>query len=194
MSLTTIASPEEIKKVNFPGQYADEKILLVKRRHWIVLLGFGLTMAVLCFVPFFVLYFLPIVIDIPNTEIFQKLFWFATYLYYLCLTIMSFFTIIDYYLDIWIITTQRIVSVEQRGLFHRIVIEVRYSQIQDITSNVSGLIPTYFQFGDVRIQTAAEEERMVLKQITHPVDTRRIISDAYHKEMEDIEGKKSPAL
>lgn len=193
MSLTTIASPEEIKKVNFPGQYADEKILLVKRRHWIVLLGFALTMLVLCLIPFFIYNFLPVVIDIPNLELFKKIFWFATYLFYLCLAMMSFFTIIDYYLDIWIITTQRIVSVEQRGLFHRIVIEVRYSQIQDITSNVSGIIPTYFQFGDVRIQTAAEEERMVLRQITHPVDTRRIISDAYHAEMEEVEGKKSAA-
>lgn len=189
MSLTTIASPEEIKNVNFPGQYADEKILLVKRRHWIVLLGFGLTMLLLCFVPFFIYYFLPMILEIPDSEIFKKLFLFITSLYYMCLAIMTFFTIIDYYLDIWIITTQRIVSVEQRGLFHRIVIEVRYSQIQDITSNVSGIIPTYFQFGDVRIQTAAEEERMVLRQITHPVDTRRIISDAYHKEMEEIEKK-----
>lgn len=194
MSITTIESPEEIKNVNFPGQYPDEKILLVKRRHWIVLLGFGLMILVLCFIPVFAYTLLPLIIEIPDNELFGKLFSFIMGLYYLCLTAMTFFAIIDYYLDIWIITTQRIVSVEQRGLFHRVVVEVRYSQIQDITSSVSGLIPTYFQFGDVRIQTAAEAERMILKQITHPVDTRRIISDAYHKEMEEVEGKKSAAV
>lgn len=190
MSLTTIASPEETKKITFPGQYADEQILLVKRRHWIVLLGFALTISLLILVPIFVYFFLPLVIEIPNTEIFNKLFLFITSLYYLCLSVMSFFMIIDYYLDIWIITSQRIISIEQRGLFHRIVIEVRYSQIQDITSIVTGLIATYFQFGNIRIQTAAEKERMILKQITHPIETRRIISDAYHKEMENIENKK----
>lgn len=190
MSVTTITNPEEIKKITFPGQYSDEQILLVKRRHWIVLAGFVLTIAFLILVPLFAYFFLPAVLGIQDAEIFQKLFLFITSLYYLCLAVMSFYAIIDYYLDVWIITSQRIISIEQRGLFHRIVIEVRYSQIQDITSTVSGLVATYFQFGNIRIQTAAEQERMVLKQVTHPVETRRIISDAYHREMENIEGKK----
>ncbi len=190
MSLTTITDLEEIKKISFPGQYADEQILLVKRRHWIVLLGFTLTVGLLLFVPIFVYFFLPMVITIPSTEIFKNLFSFITGLYYLFLAFLSFYAIIDYYLDVWIITSQRIVSIEQRGLFHRIVVEVRYSQIQDITSVVSGLIATYLQYGSIRIQTAAERERMILRQITHPVETRRIISDAYHKEMEKIEMKK----
>ena len=190
MSLTTIASPEEIKKITFPGQYADEHILLVKRRHYIVLLGFFLTLALLTIVPYFIYFFLPLVLEAASTEIFNKLFIFITSLYYIFLAAMAFYAIIDYYLDVWIITNQRILSVEQKGLFHRIVVEVRYSQIQDITSTVSGLFATYLQFGNIRIQTAAEQERMVLKQITHPIETRRVISDAYHKEMEKIEEKK----
>lgn len=190
MSLTTITDPEEIKMVSFPGQYADEQIILVKRRHWIVLLGFAFTIGILCFVPIFVYFFVPMVITIPNTEIFKNLFSFISSLYYLFLSFLIFYAAIDYYLDIWIITNQRIVSVEQRGLFRRIVVEVRYSQIQDITSVVSGLIATYLQYGNIRIQTAAERERMILRQVTHPVETRRIISDAYHKEMEKIETKR----
>ncbi|MBU4141471.1 PH domain-containing protein [Patescibacteria group bacterium] len=190
MSITTIVNPEETKKITFPGQYENEQILLVKRRHWIVLAGFILMIALLILVPIFVYFFLPLVFEIPNAKIFNKLFLFITCLYYLFLSVMSFFMIIDYYLDIWIITSQRILSVEQKGLFHRIVVEVRYSQIQDITSVVSGLVATYFQFGNINIQTAAEKERMMLKQITHPVETRRVISDAYHKEMEKTEEKK----
>jgi len=193
MSVTTIANPEEIKKITFPGQYEDEQILLIKRRHWIVLLGFILTFALLLLVPFFVYFFLPMVLGVLDAEIFIKLFLFIASLYYLCLSAMLFYAIIDYYLDVWIITNQRIMSIEQKGLFHRIVIEVRYSQIEDITSDVSGVIATYFQFGNVSIQTAAEAEGMVLKQITHPVETRRIISDMYRKEMEKIEDIK-PAL
>lgn len=193
MSVTTIANPEEIKKITFPGQYDQEQILLIKRRHWIVLLGFVLTLSLLILVPFFIYLFLPLIITMPSADIFNKLFFFAVSLYYLILSAMTFYAIIDYYLDVWIITDQRIMSIEQRGLFHRIVIEVRYSQIEDITSDVSGILGTYFQFGNVRIQTAAEQERMMLKQITHPVETRRLISDAYHKEMEKIEQIK-PAL
>lgn len=190
MSITTIVNPEEIKKITFPGQYEDEQILLVKRRHYLVMLGFILMLALLILIPFFVYFFLPIVLDIPNAEIFKNLFLFITSLYYLCLTILSFFIFIDYYLDIWIITNQRIISIEQRGLFRRIVTELRYGQIQDITSDVSGLVATFFQFGNIMIQTAAEEERMKLRQITHPIETRRVISDAYRKATENMEIKK----
>ncbi len=190
MSIATIANPEEIKKITFPGQYEDEQILLIKRRHYLVMLSFTLTIALLILVPFFVYFFLPLVIEIPDAEIFKKLFLFITSLYYLCLSIMSFFIITDYYLDVWIITNQRILSVEQKGLFRRTVTELRYGQIQDITSDVSGLIATFFQFGNIRIQSAAEEERMILKQITHPIETRRVISDAYRKATENMEEKK----
>ncbi|MDP3057471.1 MAG: PH domain-containing protein [bacterium] len=190
MSLTTIVNPEEIKKITFPGQYDGEEILLVKRRHWIVLLGFVLTIAVLFLVPIFVYFFLPLVVEIPYTEIFTRLFIFIVGLYYLCLSFLLFYAIIDYYLDLWIITSQRIISIEQKGFFRRTVTELRYSQIQDIASEVSGLVATYFQFGNIKIQTAAEDQGMTLRQITHPIETRRIISDTYHKEMKNIEGGK----
>lgn len=190
MSITTIANPEEIKKITFPGQYEDEQILLIKRRHYLVMLSFILMLALLILIPFFVYFFLPVVLDISNAKIFKNLFLFIASLYYLCLAILSFFIFIDYYLDIWIITNQRIISIEQRGLFRRIVTELRYSQIQDITSDVSGLVATFFQFGNIMIQTAAEEERIKLRQITHPIETRRIISDAYRKATQNMEIKK----
>lgn len=191
MSITTIIKPEEIGKITFPGQYDDEQILLIKRRHWIALSGFFLTITFLILVPMLVYFFLPLILGTQNAEIFSKLFLFIAGLFYLLLTFLSFFVFIDYYLDSWIITDQRIVSIEQKGLYRRTVIEVRYGQIQDITSDVSGVVATYFQFGNISIQTAAENEGMVLKQITHPIETRRVISDAYHKEMEKIEGNKS---
>lgn len=190
MSITTIVNPEEIKNITFPGQYPDEQILLIKRRHYLVILGLAFIIALLILIPVLIYFILPGIVTLPDAKIFKNLFLFITGLYYLCLSIISFSIFIDYYLDIWIITDQRIISIEQRGLFRRIVTELRYGQIQDITSDVSGLIATYFQFGNVRIQTAAEEERMILRQITHPIETRRVISDAYRKATENSEIKK----
>lgn len=193
MSITTITDAEEIKKITFPGQYPDEQILLIKRRHYLVILGLVFVIILLALVPIIVYFGLPFILALPDTQIFISLLLFISGLYYLFLSVISFSLFIDYYLDIWIITDQRIISIEQKGLFRRTVTELRYGQIQDITSDVSGLIATYFQFGNVRIQTAAEEERMILRQVTHPIETRRVISDAYRKATENTEIKK-PAL
>lgn len=190
MSITTIAGSEEIKKITFPGQQGNEQIILIKRRHPIILAELAAMVIFLLLVPFFTYLFLPLAWEMQITEIFQKLFLFIASLYYLFICLMSFFIIIDYYLDVWIITDQRIIAIEQKGLFRRTITEIRYGRIQDITSDVIGLVPTFFRFGNIRIQTAAEDERIILKQITHPVETRRIIADLYQKATEAAGEKK----
>jgi uncharacterized membrane protein YdbT with pleckstrin-like domain len=69
-----------------------------------------------------------------------------------------FFEWADYYLDTWIITSRRIIDVEQNGLFDRHIAEIPLSRVQDITIEVKGLIETLLHFGTIRIQTAGERD------------------------------------
>ncbi|MBP6975746.1 MAG: PH domain-containing protein, partial [Candidatus Moranbacteria bacterium] len=82
---------------------------------------------------------------------------------------------VDYYFDVWIITNERIVNIEQKGLFNREVSELQFSRIQDVTSVVDGFIPTILNFGDVYVQTAAEEERFVFRQIPDPYTIKDMV-------------------
>jgi hypothetical protein len=38
--------------------------------------------------------------------------------YYLFAWLFFFFSFIDYYLDVWIITSERIIDIQQNGFFH----------------------------------------------------------------------------
>ena len=87
----------------------------------------------------------------------------------------AFLVWVDYYFDVWIITSQRIVNIEQKGLFNREVSELQFSRIQDVTSVVDGFIPTILNFGDVYVQTAAEEERFVFRQIPDPYTIKDMV-------------------
>jgi hypothetical protein len=70
---------------------------------------------------------------------------------------MSFFIQwTNYYLDVWYVTEKRIIDVEQKRLFHRSVSSLRFDKIQDISIEVRGLIDTFFDIGNIRVQTAAE--------------------------------------
>jgi membrane protein YdbS with pleckstrin-like domain len=95
----------------------------------------------------------------------------------LAIWIYSFLIWIDYYFDIWIITTERIVNIEQKGMFTRTVSELRFSKIQDITTEVIGLLPTVLNFGDVKVQTAGEESEFVFRTVSDPYGVKNIIME-----------------
>lgn len=77
-----------------------------------------------------------------------------------------FYGFIDYYLDVYIITNERIVNIEQNGFFKREISELHLHQIQDVSAKVNGFLPTIMHYGDVFIQTAAERENFVFANLS----------------------------
>ena len=88
---------------------------------------------------------------------FLHLFWIAV-----------FITLADFFLDVWILTDQRVIAVEQKGLFSRITSECTLSKIQDISIEVYGFIPTILHYGNLTVRTASEHEEFIFKQVARP--------------------------
>ena len=95
--------------------------------------------------------------------------------YYLFIWLFFFFSFIDYYLDVWLITDERIIDVQQRGFFSRIIAEQRLYRIQDVVSEVHGFFSTILKYGEVHIQTAGAKQRFLFHQIPNPDKVRNII-------------------
>jgi uncharacterized membrane protein YdbT with pleckstrin-like domain len=103
--------------------------------------------------------------------------------------IMLFLIWVDYYFDVWIVTDNRIVNIDQKGLFSREVSELELDKIQDITTDVKGVIPTFLNFGDLQVQTAAEEERFLFHNIPDPYDVKNIIMNLHKNSEKKIENE-----
>lgn len=88
---------------------------------------------------------------------------------------------VDYFLDVWIVTNERILNIEQNQIFSRVVAEHELSKIQDVACEVHGMLPTFFNYGDVHIQTAAETQRFVFRQVPRPLDVKREITGLCEK-------------
>ena len=95
----------------------------------------------------------------------------------LYLIMFTFSNFIDYYLDVWMITSRRVISMEQKGLFSRLLSEKDLGRMQDITAEVNGFWATVFRYGDVHIQTAGEEQRFIFKQVPNAEEVSRKISN-----------------
>ena len=146
------------------------------RRHWIVPLQILLAGFFLLFIP--VLIYMGVSrSDMLQGEIYYAIFVLLSSAYYLFIVLFTFTNFIDYYLDVWIVTNMRIINIEQKGLFSRVISEKDLDIMQDVTSDISGFLPTLLEYGDVFIQTAAETERFIFKQVPFAGEVSRRISN-----------------
>ena len=96
-------------------------------------------------------------------------------LFLLILWIIIFLSLTTLYLDYWIVTNQRTIHAELKGIFSREISSVNHDKIQDITVKVQGFFPTLFHFGNLHIQTAGEFRELIFEEIPDPEKTKDII-------------------
>jgi|SRR3989344_5528785 len=159
---------------NLIHQKSYEKVNFILRRHPLTFLPqIGLFLLLLS-LPIFV-YFI-ITASFPTLFASDKLFAAAVLtasVYYLSVYLFFFMHFIDYYLDIWIVTNDRIVDVEQFGLFSRTISELDLFRVQDVTTDVHGLFPTFFNYGDVSVKTASQNLDIIFRAVGNPNHIRQ---------------------
>ncbi len=98
--------------------------------------------------------------------------------FFLIITLGIFYGIrqtIIYFMNGLVITNERIIDFDQRGLFDRVVSESNYEKIQDVSFKVKGVWQTVFNFGDIEIQTAATQANLEIKDVAQPQKIQDII-------------------
>lgn len=174
----------------FKGRRENEEIVLFLRRHWLTLI-FKLIPAIFFLGTLLAIFFLKesLLIYFDWEIVFFNLFYVSLFMFF---WILLFIIWIDYYLDVWIVTDQRIVNIEQKSLFRRSISELEMGKIQDVTAEVTGVIPTLFNYGYVYVQTAGEKERFVFQQVSCPTRVKNIIMQIQKKAI--LEEKKEESF
>lgn len=172
---------ERFSKFHFRDIGQDEKIIRVIHRSWFYLFQQFFLILVICL--FFISGFVFVPLFFPNflDGIDQSIVLFAQSFFMLAVWIYCFMVWIDYYFDIWIITSIRIINIEQKGLFSRKASELLFGNIQDVTTVVAGFFPTVINYGDVKIQTAAEDKEFLFRTVSDPYTIKNIIVDLQKK-------------
>lgn len=154
----------------FPGQQADETTLLVLHRHWFPFAQEAFRILVLIILPMVIWFGWTKLfnVSLDATSAWYVLVGMFGALYYLFLVILLYGFWLDYYLDSFIVTNKRVVDIEQEGLFNRTVSEQPVDRIQDVTSEMKGVLSHIFRYGNVYIQTAGEEERFIFENVEDP--------------------------
>lgn len=162
-------------KYHFKDIGKDEQIVQVLHRNWFYLIQQFFLVFVILAVFMGSTTFLPLLFPEIASGANKPVVLFAQNFFLLALWIYSFLVWVDYYFDIWIITTERIVNIEQKGMFQRKVSEMSYSKLQDISTEVTGFLPTMLNYGDVKVQTAGEEDDFIFRTVSDPYQVKNTI-------------------
>jgi len=181
-------------EINFPGQRSDEKVVLFLRRHWFIFFVHILSVLI-AILGLILLYVFFVVLDesFPQSTYYNLLL-FGESLGTLFVWNLFFILWLDFYLDAWIVTDERVINIDQKGFFNRDISELKLTKIQDVTSEISGIIPTLLNYGDIHVQTAGEVERFVFRQIPNPNEVKNMIVQLQEKERRQEETEMGKAI
>lgn len=93
-----------------------------------------------------------------------------------------------YYMDVWVVTSRRIIDIDYKRLFDRDIAILRLDRVQDVTTRVTGIIGTLLKFGSVQVQSAGSDREFVINQIAHPERLRDAIIRVVGREAERLGG------
>ncbi len=76
-----------------------------------------------------------------------------------------------------VITDHRVIDIEQRGFFDRIVTEAIYAQVDEVAYRIKGFFPTIFRFGTIRVQLHGSGADIEFRRVRRPARLHDLLND-----------------
>lgn len=140
----------------FTDQFEDEEMLLLFRKHPIVMRKDIIVASVLL-----LLGTLPALVK--PTYLF---FFGGLAIGFLLAAAVMFYAWIGWYFSVYIMTDKRFIQMSQKGLWKRSVVDIGLEKIQTISFEINGVQQTLLGFGTIIVQTYVGE--LVIHDIHHP--------------------------
>lgn len=149
----------------FHGQRSNEDVLLVAHYHPLVLLHRVILAVAFWLFPLFLSAFI-------SRGGFFALVFFA------CIVVGALLLWEEYYCwqrTLFLLTNERIVFLEQEGLFHRELVECDLKSIQQVSHKIKGVLHTLAGFGQISIQTGGAQQPIVIHHMPDPYEIQQEI-------------------
>lgn len=156
------------KEFTFNGQRPDETVEEIIKNHPLVLFWPGIKTIITLLIPAAALIFwgasLPFTITtlicVPLAlGVFSRAFYI-------------------YSTSVLLITSERVLYLDQKNFFIRKIVETNLDKIQDVSSDTSGMLKTAFNYGDLIIRTAGASKgtEIIIKNIPNPYQAQQEIT------------------
>lgn len=152
---------------SFNGQRSEEKVLEVVKNHPLVLFFPGLKLILMIFASIVLVFLwksqysgmLSLIFFVLGLGAFSRAYY-------------------NYSQSAFIVTSQRILNVEQVGFWKRKITETEINRIQSVSSDLSGMFKVIFKYGSLMVKTAgtSQETDIVVKDVPNPYEVQQKIA------------------
>ena len=168
--------------ISFQSQESNEKILLFLRRDFItnakwILIGIILTA-------------LPLLLIFSHfsgnslTFLTFNFYLLLLLFYYLFVATYFYINFITWYYNVALITDQRVIDVDFSSLVYKDVATTKLSLVQDISYAQVGVVRTFFDYGNILIQTAGSLDNFIFESSPKPEAAVHIVEELIGKRNE----------
>jgi Bacterial PH domain len=172
------------KNVKFKFKEKEEFIVLLLRRHPITNISWIVIAILMVFAPSVVTSFSSFEMVPMEFQIILLVIW------YMITTAFVLEKSLSWFYHVNIVTDERILEVDFVSFLHRELTDANIDQIQDVTVEMGGVFQTFFNFGDIVIQTAGEVPKIRFEQVPNPDGVATILRKLrVDEEREKLEGR-----
>ena len=172
------------EKIRFETQEDEEAVILFLRQHPVVMVPAAIMVIFLLSIPSIFIFFPPFA-ALPVT--YQ---WVLTCGWFLFVAGYALSKFMAWFYNIYIVTDERVVDVDFVNILYRKISVAKIDEIQDVNITASGAFETFFGYGDVFIQTAAEVSEFDFLAVPKPDQVGKILNQLIdQEEQEKIEGR-----
>jgi|GEM_PF-860138 len=170
----------------------DEKILQTIHRHWFVVFSHAASISLVAAAPLAGWITISILTQkaastLPVDLSAYTAYFVFFYSFWLLVCWMTFIHVwTTQFLDVWVLTTRRVIVIEQVSLFRRRLGSFRLEKLQDVNIEIDGILPTFLNYGTVEAETASgsHDAEFRTTHLPHPRDIKAIILKAADDLME----------
>lgn len=171
-------------KMSFETQDEEEEVILFLRQHPIVNIKWIVIAILMLTLPSVFSFFPPYTTLPANFQFVVTMGW---YMFVFGYTLAKF---MGWFFNIYILTDERVVDIDFQNIFFRKISTAKIDEIQDVNIQSSGSFETFFGYGSVFIQTAAEVSQFEFMYVPNPDRVGKIINQMIDlEEQEKLEGR-----
>ena len=143
----------------------DEVILMTVKRHWVVFVMLG------------IYFFSGLIVTFIIWWLFGFWFWWniINIVIWLFFSLFLFLEWLNHELDMYIVTNNRIIWIEQIAFLNRWVTETNLGQVQEVNSKNTWLLSNLLNYWTLSIQTAWSKTTLQMSYCSDTIQTQRKI-------------------
>lgn len=154
--------------ISFAEQEADEKLVLFLRQHpivnvpWILVSLFAL-LAPILFIQLDLFFGIGFFTRVP-----LGIFMGGLIIYYLLILGYVVEQFLHWYFNIYIVTNIHLLDVDFDSILYRRITEVNIKDVESVKSKLVGVFASLFNYGDVKVETAAARQEIDFIKVPQP--------------------------